>query len=547
MKKLLIKNVLVQNPFVEPFLSDILVENGIIKEINSEIHCEDTEIIDGSNKILTPGLIDRHTHGGYGCNFNTCSENELQEYLIKIKRHGVVGIVPTIMTDDIKVINNQIKLLKKIKSKGAKILGIHLEGPFINSLKSGIHPQKHILLPSIENLAKIDTENVKILTYAPELDTDGSFLEELLKRQIIPSIGHSNATYVQASKVFENGVNQITHLFNALPPIHHREPGIVTAALNNDNIYVEIIADLEHIHKSIIEIILLYINGMPLFDSVCHSLSTLAAGGLSPQAAGIGEYNNPVLIWIITVFMFLAGVNFALQYRVIVQKQFKAIFSNTEFMVYLLIFLGFSAMLVYILVTANGYNISNAIRDSMFQVISILTSTGFASVDFAKWTTPAQVLLFVLMLVGASAGSASGGIKVVRVVIVMKYLWREIVAILHPKAIIPIKLDKIAIPVEILKQTIAFVIFYFIILILSSIMVSILEGNIITGITGSATTLGNIGPGFAQIGPYSNFDNLSNITKIIFIFNMLIGRLELIPFLAMLHGDFWKFSLKKES
>ena len=298
---------------------------------------------------------------------------------------------------------------------------------------------------------------------------------------------------------------------------------------------------------TIIEIILLYINGMPLFDSVCHSLSTLAAGGLSPQAAGIGEYNNPVLIWIITVFMFLAGVNFALQYRVIVQKQFKAIFSNTEFMVYLLIFLGFSAMLVYILVTANGYNISNAIRDSMFQVISILTSTGFASVDFAKWTTPAQVLLFVLMLVGASAGSASGGIKVVRVVIVMKYLWREIVAILHPKAIIPIKLDKIAIPVEILKQTIAFVIFYFIILILSSIMVSILEGNIITGITGSATTLGNIGPGFAQIGPYSNFDNLSNITKIIFIFNMLIGRLELIPFLAMLHGDFWKFSLKKES
>ena len=298
---------------------------------------------------------------------------------------------------------------------------------------------------------------------------------------------------------------------------------------------------------TIIEIILLYINGMPLFDSVCHSLSTLAAGGLSPQAAGIGEYNNPVLIWIITVFMFLSGVNFALQYRVIVQKQFKAIFSNTEFMVYLLIFLGFSAMLVYILVTANGYNISNAIRDSMFQVISILTSTGFASVDFAKWTTPAQVLLFVLMLVGASAGSASGGIKVVRVVIVMKYLWREIVAILHPKAIIPIKLDKIAIPVEILKQTIAFVIFYFIILILSSIMVSILEGNIITGITGSATTLGNIGPGFAQIGPYSNFDNLSNITKIIFIFNMLIGRLELIPFLAMLHGDFWKFSLKKES
>ena len=125
-------------------------------------------------------------------------------------------------------------------------------------------------------------------------------------------------------------------------------------------------------------------------------------------------------------------------------------------------------------------------------------------------------------------------------------MWREIISILHPKAVIPIKLGKTTVSEEILRQILAFVIFYFIVLIVTSIAVTAIEGSLTVGIVGSAAALGNVGPGFAEIGPYGNFADLNPFTKMIFIFNMLIGRLELIPFLAMLHSDFWKFSTKGE-
>lgn len=301
-----------------------------------------------------------------------------------------------------------------------------------------------------------------------------------------------------------------------------------------------------YVSLTIIEAVILKHLGMPLFDAVCTSLSTISAGGLSPNSLSIAGYLKPSVIWVITFFMFLSGVNFALQYRAIVQRQFKALITNTEFLTYTAIFLGVSGLVTIALVLQNNYTFINAIRDSLFQVISILTSTGFASVDYNEWASSAKVLLFALMLIGGSAGSAGGGIKVVRVMIVMKYLWREIITILHPKAVIPIKIGKVTISSEILRQIIAFVIFYFIVLIVSSILVSTIEENLTIGIVGSAATLGNVGPGFAEIGPYGNFDGLNPFTKIIFIFNMLIGRLELIPFIAMLHGDFWKFSSAKE-
>jgi len=297
---------------------------------------------------------------------------------------------------------------------------------------------------------------------------------------------------------------------------------------------------------TLIEMILLKINGMRFFDAICTSLSTISAGGFSPNSSSIAGYGNTHFIWIITFFMFLAGVNFSLQYRTFIQRQFKSLINSTEFITYTIIFLGVSAFVAISLVLHNNYGIFNSIRESMFQVISIMTSTGFASVDFNEWSNNAKVFLFALMLIGGSAGSAGGGIKVVRVIIVMKYLWREITMILHPKTVMPIKLGKTTITDEILKQIIAFVIFYFIILIISSILVSLFEENLTIGIVGSAATLGNVGPGFGAIGPFENFAELTPLTKLIFTFNMLVGRLELIPFLAMLHSDFWKFSFKKE-
>lgn len=256
MSKILIKNITIQNPFENSFVSDVLIEDGIISKIAENIISEAQEIINGTEKILTLGMIDRHTHGGYDCNFNTCDEDALQNYLINLKKHGIVAVVPTIMTDSIENINKQIALLKSIKSKGAKILGVHLEGPFINPLKKGIHPEKYILAPTIENLNKIDTDFIKVLTFAPELDKEKTFLNELKKRGIIASIGHSNATFEQAQNAFQSGVTQVTHLFNAMKSIHHREPALLTEALINDEVSVEIIADLQHIHRAVLQMIL---------------------------------------------------------------------------------------------------------------------------------------------------------------------------------------------------------------------------------------------------------------------------------------------------
>ncbi|MCR4881403.1 MAG: N-acetylglucosamine-6-phosphate deacetylase [bacterium] len=253
-KNILYKNIEVQNPFEDSFSADVLISDGKIVEISENLSCE--KIIDGTDKIISPGLIDRHTHGGYGCNFNTCSEEELQTYLVNCKNHGITSVLPTIMTDSIENINRQINLIKNISSKGAKILGIHLEGPFINPVKKGIHPEEYIISPAIENLNKIDTDFIKILTYAPELDENGEFLKELLKRNIIPSVGHTNSTFDEANNAFKNGAKSVTHLFNAMRPIHHREPSAIIAALNNDNAGVEIIADLEHINAEIIKTVL---------------------------------------------------------------------------------------------------------------------------------------------------------------------------------------------------------------------------------------------------------------------------------------------------
>ncbi len=254
-KSFLLKNITVQNPFAEPFVADVLVENGKISKVG-KVDGWSGEVVVGTGKTITPGLIDRHTHGGYGCDFNTCNEEELQNYLINAKKHGVVAVLPTIMTDSVENINRQIALMKSVKSKGARILGVHLEGPFINKKKKGIHPEEFILAPTVENLNKFDTDFIKVLTYAPELDESGEFLAELKKRGIIPSIGHSEATFEEGMQAINNGATQVTHLFNALRPIHHREPSVVTAALNDDRVGVEVIADLEHIHEAVVKMVL---------------------------------------------------------------------------------------------------------------------------------------------------------------------------------------------------------------------------------------------------------------------------------------------------
>ncbi len=294
---------------------------------------------------------------------------------------------------------------------------------------------------------------------------------------------------------------------------------------------------------TILEVLFLIYYGMPLFDAICNSFTTLAAGGFSPHARSIEGYNSNAIVWVITVFMFLAGGNFALQYRAFFQLRFKSLLINEEFRFYTVIVVAVSLCLTLALQVSGVDDFAANIRNSFFQVVSILTTTGFASVDFNLWAIPAKTILFTVMLVGGCAGSAGGGMKVVRVLFAMKYLKREVAQVVHPRAVFPVKIDRASVPADIQRQILGFLLFYVFILTISSLAVTMLENNMVTGLVGTAATLGNIGPGYGTIGPMGSFGELTGATKLIFIADMIVGRLELIPFLAMLHPDFW--SLRK--
>ena len=287
------------------------------------------------------------------------------------------------------------------------------------------------------------------------------------------------------------------------------------------------------------EIALLKISGMPLFDAVCNSLSTLAGGGFSPNELSILGYHSNIINWIMIFFMFIAGINFALLYKVYLNKTPSLLFKDEEFKTYTGIIIVFSLIIAAILFINNHYNVINAITSGFFQATSIIITAGFASVDFNEWHLYSKLFLFALFFSGACAGSAGGGMKVVRWLFLFKYLKREIAKILHPNAVYPIKINKTILPQEVIQQIIAFILFYFLIFGISAFLIAIIENNTIIGITGSISTLGNIGPAFGAMGPMGNFDILHPFSKVLCIFNMLIGRLELIPFLAMLHPDFW--------
>ena len=299
-----------------------------------------------------------------------------------------------------------------------------------------------------------------------------------------------------------------------------------------------------YIILTIIEIAMLVYLKMPIFDAICNSFSTMSSGGMSPNEFSIAGYHSLAVSWVVIFFMFLSGCNLALIYRVISQFKWKMIFTNEEFRTYIFIILGVSlAIALYFWGTSNEFSFVN-LTNIVFTVVSLMTSTGFACSDYTHWAISAQIILFIALIFGSSAGSTGGGIKIMRALIVFKYLKREVIKFLHPNAIVTIKLDKTTVAPEIISQIIGFVIFYIAILLISSLVVSFIENNAVIGFTGSFATLSIIGPAFGStLGPMGNFENLHDMTKIIFMFNMLIGRLELVPFLILLNRDFW--TLKK--
>jgi trk system potassium uptake protein len=282
----------------------------------------------------------------------------------------------------------------------------------------------------------------------------------------------------------------------------------------------------------------LWLAGMPLFDSVCHSMTTLAAGGFSPHPRSIEGYQSPAAEWIISAFMFLAGANFAVQYRV-VRGNGLALVKDEEFRAYTGVVVGATLMLMVFLVS-NGMSMAEAIRHGLFQTISIITTTGFASVDFNLWSDQAKIVLLALMFIGGCAGSAAGGPKVVRHVLMARYTLRELRRTLHPRAILPVKLGGRVVPEEIMRDVVVFMLFYILTFAIGVGVVVMLGESLVTGISATATTIGNVGPGFDTVGPMGNFAHLHPVSKVVLTLEMWIGRLEILTVLVLFRWEIWR-------
>lgn len=289
---------------------------------------------------------------------------------------------------------------------------------------------------------------------------------------------------------------------------------------------------------SALEVVALLLAGMPLFDAVCHALTTLAAGGFSPHPLSIAGYNSAAVDWIIIVFMFAAGANFALQYRAIRASRVATV-HDEEFRAYVGTVV-VAIVVVSLFLLRDGLGVGDAVRHGSFQVVSILTTTGYASADFQLWSDQAKIVLFLLMFVGGSAGSAAGGPKIVRHVLMARLTFRELKRTLHPRSVLPVKLGGRVVPEHTLRDVQVFMLFYLLAFSIGTAIVVALGSDLMSGITASIACLGNIGPGFEAVGPMASYAGLHPVSKVVLTLQMWIGRLEVLTVLVFFRLEPWR-------
>lgn len=290
---------------------------------------------------------------------------------------------------------------------------------------------------------------------------------------------------------------------------------------------------------TVTETLLLWIGGMSFFDAICHSFTTMATGGFSTKQASIAHWPSPFIQYVIIVFMFLAGTNFTISYLAL-KGRFKAVIKDEEFKYYGIFVLLFTVLIFIGLLVTTQLGIEHAFRDALFQVVSIITTTGFATVDYLLWAPILVILLFTLFFFGGSAGSTGGSIKIMRIVLLLKNSYYELRRMIHPHAIIPVKFNKRSVDSKIITNVLAFFMLYFIIFGVSTIIFTLMEPDLESAMGAVATSLGNIGPGLGNVGPAENFLHISSVGKWFLAFLMLLGRLELFTILVLFSPAFWK-------
>jgi trk system potassium uptake protein len=291
---------------------------------------------------------------------------------------------------------------------------------------------------------------------------------------------------------------------------------------------------------TVLQILLLrYVGSISWFDAVNHSFSTIASGGYSTLNASVAGLHSSAAEWIIIVFMFIAGSNFVLHFMLI-NGNFKAYLGDVEFRAYALIVLLAISIVAFILHMHEGRELEQSLRPAAFQVLSIITTTGFATEDYTLWPVAAQTIIFVLMFVGGCAGSTAGGVKIIRLIIVLKTSFSEIAQILHPNGVFITKLYKQVIREDVMRKVVAFVALYFFFFFAGGVVLALSGVELMTAFTASLASLGCIGPGFGGVGPAMNYAPFTDFAKWVMVFLMLLGRLELFTLLILFTKQFWR-------
>jgi len=293
---------------------------------------------------------------------------------------------------------------------------------------------------------------------------------------------------------------------------------------------------------TVLEIIALLLAGMGFFDSVCHSFATMATGGFSNHNSSVGGYGNPAVEWIVIVFMFLAGANFSLHYLALTGRA-GVYFRDEEFRFYGFIVLVCTALIGGSLLAIHFYpTFGTTLRHTLFQVVSILTTTGFGTADYLLWPPLAHAVLLLLMSVGGCAGSTGGGIKVMRVLIVLKHAKLELKKMLHPRAVYTLWFNNRPLSAGLQTNVLGFFLLFVSVYAVGAIALTMGGQDIVTSVGATAATLGNIGPGLGLVGPASNYAHLADWEKWLLVLFMLIGRLEIFTVLVLFLPEAWRKS-----
>jgi trk system potassium uptake protein TrkH len=287
------------------------------------------------------------------------------------------------------------------------------------------------------------------------------------------------------------------------------------------------------------ETVLLMVGGMSLFDALCHTFTTMATGGFSTSNASIAGFNSIYIEVVITVFMFLAGVNFSLHFMGL-KGNIKAYFKNREFVWYLGIMVTVCLLFTINLAMRNYGGPGRCIRHATFQVVSIMTTTGYVTADYEQWSAFARFGLIILMFIGGCGGSTGGGMKVMRVQLLLKHAFREMKKLIHPHAVFNVRVDRVSVSENIVHNVTGFFVLFMFLFVLATLIMSLVGLDLVSAIGAVAASLGNIGPGLGSVGPMCNYAHLPVLGKWVLIFCMLLGRLEIYTIILLFIPEVWR-------